>query len=128
MIWSMSMLAAGMTTVREVRDVNGSMVGWASRSEQFARVGDPAGERTGGRGDRACEQRAGTGALAPLEVAVAGADGVLPAPHQVAVHPEAHGAAGFAPLRAGIEEHPVKALGLGLALDVLGAGDHQHGD
>ena len=31
----------------------------------------------------------------------------------IAVHAEAHGAAGLAPLRAGIDEHAVEAFGLG---------------
>src|SRR5205807_845554 len=50
MIWSVSMLAAGSTTVREVSVVKGSIVlprgGWPLH--QLARIGDPAAHRAGG--------------------------------------------------------------------------------
>ena len=64
-------------------------------------------------------------ALAALEVAVAGAGAALPGLEDVGVHPQAHRAAGVAPLRAGGAEDPVEALRLGLSPDLRRSGHHQ---
>src|SRR5579862_1587296 len=106
MIWSVSMLAAASTSVRELRWVSGSI-----GLQELAWIGDAAAHRAGGRGERTCEQRACPGPLAALEIAVTGADGVLAARHEIAVHAQTHGAAGLAPLGAGGEEHLVQPLG-----------------
>src|SRR5882724_6654411 len=119
MIWSVSMLVRGMTTVPERMMRIGSM--GAPSVEEVARVGDAPGDRARGGRDRAREQRAGADALAALEVAVAGADAVRALAHEVAVHAEAHRAAGLAPVGAGLGEHAVEAFGFGLALDLLRA-------
>ena len=71
-------------------------------------------------------KRAPAAALAALEVAVAGADGVLAGRELVAVHGDAHRAAGLAPLGAGVAEHAVEPFGLGLALDLLRARHDEH--
>ncbi len=65
-------------------------------------------------------------ALAAFKVAVAGADGVLPRFELVAVHGDAHRAAGFAPLCAGFLENPVEAFGFSLFLDILRTGHDHH--
>src|SRR6266853_1696492 len=119
------MLAPASTTVRELRIVNGSMTP-AADSHELARIGDPAAYRAGGCGERTCEQRARAAPLAALEVAVAGADGVLAASDHIAVHAETHGAARFAPLGAGLEKHAVEPFRFRLSLDLLRAGYHQH--
>src|SRR6516162_11294789 len=120
------MLAAGSTTVREVSVVKGSIC--ASRSAELARIGHPPAQCAGGGGEWAREQGAGTGSLAALEIAVAGADGVLATPDHIAVHAKAHGAARLAPLGAGLEEHAVEPFRLGGTLHLLRAGDDQHGE
>src|SRR5215469_10707659 len=107
MIWSVSMLAAGSTTVREVSVLKGS-IGWDRLSAELARIRHAPAHGAGRGSERAGEQRAGAGALAALEVAVAGADGVLASPDDIAVHAEAHRATGLAPLGARFEEHPVE--------------------
>src|SRR5579859_114833 len=115
------MLVAGSTTVREVKAVKGSMTSRPLPLHELARVRDAAAQRAGRGGERAREERARPRALTALEVAVAGAHGVLPARHHIAVHAEAHRAAGFAPLGAGLEEHAVEALGFRGALHLLRA-------
>src|SRR3984893_4747907 len=117
------MLAPGSTTVREVRVVNGSIIK-ARVSQQLARIGDPAAHRTGGCGEGTREQRARTAPLAALEVAVAGADGVLAASDHITVHAEAHGATRFAPLGTGLEKHAVEAFRFRLSLDLLRTRHH----
>ena len=67
------------------------------------------------------------GALAVLEIPVGGGDAALARLAAVAVAAGAHRAAGLAPEEAGVAEHPVEALGLGLALHRRRAG-HHHGD
>src|SRR5262249_20196188 len=94
---------------------------WSGLPEQGADVGDPAGDGGRGGGERRRQEGAAAAALAALEVAVAGADGVLAGLEAVAVHRDTHRAAGVAPLGAGVAEHAVEALALGLALDRLGA-------
>ena len=90
-------------------------------SQEFARIGDAAAHGRGGRRGRAREQRARADALAAFEIAVARADAVLAVVDEVAVHAEAHRAAGFAPFGAGIDEHLREARALGFALDLLRA-------
>src|SRR6266571_3269459 len=91
------------------------------RGRQSADVGETAGDG-GRRGHgRAHEMRAGALALAPLEVAVGRRGDALVLARRVAVHPDAHGAAGFAPLEAGRREDFVEAFCLGRALDEPGA-------
>ena len=93
---------------------------------QPARVGDDAGDRAGGRRQRRRQEGPAALALAALEVAVAGADRVLPGAELVAVHRDAHRAAGLAPLGAGRLEDLREALALGLALHLVRArDDHQ---
>ena len=64
-------------------------------------------------------------ALAAFEVPVAGAHRVAAGLEAVAVHGDAHRAAGLAPLRARVAEHAVEAFRLRLLLHLLGAGDDQ---
>jgi hypothetical protein len=80
-------------------------------------IDDAAGHGRRGGGERRREERSAPGALPPLEVAVARADGVLPGAELIAVHRDAHRAARLAPLGAGVAEHDVEPLGLGLLLD-----------
>src|SRR6516225_8610406 len=105
MIWSVSMLAAGSTTVPDVSVVTRSMA-----ELQLARVGHPPAHRARRGRERARQQRARAGALAALEVAIARADRVLAPSDHIAVHAQAHGAAGFAPLGARIQEHAVETF------------------
>src|SRR6266508_5546681 len=67
--------------------------------------------------------RAGALALAPFEVAVGGRGDALVLARRVTVHPDAHGAAGLAPLEAGRGEDLVEPFRLGGALDEPGAWD-----
>mmetsp|Transcript_15577 Transcript_15577/g.49249 ORF Transcript_15577/g.49249 Transcript_15577/m.49249 type:complete len:529 (-) Transcript_15577:350-1936(-) len=80
-----------------------------------------------GRGHRgAHEVRAALGALAALKVPVRRRGAALLGLQAVGVHAQAHGAAGLAPVEAGLAEDLVQALGLGLLLHEAGAGD-DHG-
>src|SRR5690348_13846077 len=88
-------------------------------AEELARVGDLAGDRRGGRRQRAGQERAAARALPAFEVAVAGADRVLARLDLVTVHGDAHRAPRLAPLRARLEEDAVEPLGLGLLLHAL---------
>src|SRR4051812_34441886 len=90
------------------------------------RVGDLAADRGRGRGQGAGEEGAAALALTALEVAVAGAHGVLTRPQLVAVHRDAHRAARLAPLGAGCPEDLVEALAFGLRLHLLRARDDHH--
>src|SRR5213594_207848 len=103
-----------------------------SLPDHLARVGDRAGHGAGRRGEGARQEGSATGSLPPLEVAVAGADGVLPRTELVAVHGDAHRAAGLAPFPARLAEHAVQPLRLRLFLDLLRAGHdeqpHVRGD
>src|ERR1700733_10917721 len=66
--------------------------------------------------------------LAPLEVAVGRGCAALAGLQDVGVHTEAHGAAGDAPVKAGIAKYLVETLGLGLRLDLLRSRHHHRGD
>src|SRR3546814_15531786 len=81
--------------------------------------------------DRSSRQRRGQEgaralALAALEVAIAGRDRELPRADQIAVHGDAHGTAGHAPLGAGRAHDRVDAFVFGLAPDLFGTGNDQH--
>src|SRR6266478_4004970 len=80
------------------------------RGMKVADVGEPSGDGGGRRHGRAHEMRAGALALAPLEVAVGRRGDALVLARRVAVHPDAHGAAGLAPLEAGRHEDLVEAF------------------
>src|SRR3954468_16222985 len=97
-----------MGTTRLVNTLNGSATRSAAPDArqrldagQPARIGDDPGDRAGRGGQRRGEEGPATLALSALEVTVAGADRVLPRPQLVAVHRDAHRAAGFAPFGAG---------------------------
>src|SRR5262245_56752078 len=123
MIWSVSMLVAGRTAVRERMVVIGSIWGcWpvVGRSvQEFARVRDASAHcgRCGGRGAR--KHRARPRALPAFEVTVAGADAELSGVDRVAVHAEAHRTTGLAPLGTGVDEDLREPARLRFALDLL---------
>src|SRR5262249_16853001 len=118
MIWSVSMLSAGSTTVPEVSVVKRS-IGWAPPSGELAGVGHPPAHGARGRSEWARKERTGAGSLTAFEVAIARADGVLATSDDIAIHAEAHGTAGFAPFGTGIEKHAVEAFCLGRTLHLL---------
>src|SRR5690606_6850077 len=93
-------------------------------SRQLAHVDDMAGD--GGRRGRGRAHQVGaaTGALAPFEVAVGGGCAVLAPAQNVGVHRQAHGAAGFPPVHAGLDEDLVETFLLRLHLDQMGTGHH----
>src|SRR5436190_18147086 len=135
MIWSVSTFSAGsgMTALVNVR--NGSATGRSSAAadggkeldaRERPRVGDLAADRRRGRGDRRGEERPAALALAAFEVPVRGADRVLARRELVAVHRDAHRAAGLAPLRPGRLEDLAETLALGLALHLVRAGHDHH--
>src|SRR5215472_15483954 len=121
MIWSVSTSRRSSATARpSMRLIPGMLqVSW-----QREVSGDGGGRRHGWRH----EVGAPAGALAPLEVAVAGRRRALARSQDVAVHAQAHRAARRAPLEAGVGEGPVQALGLGLGLDPGQAGHDQGPD
>ena len=114
----------GVDVVRRQHDVRErtTATGWrrAHATSSRGSAMRPAHRGRGG-GERAGEERAPAGALPSLEVAVAGADRVLAALQPVAVHRDAHRAAGLAPLGARLAEHAVEPLRLRLALHLLRA-------
>src|SRR3954454_25078323 len=77
---------------------------------------------------RADEVGAPATALASLEVAVGGRGAALAGLQDVGVHPQAHRAAGPAPVEAGGLEDLVEALPLGLGLHLHRAGDDHRVD
>src|SRR3954470_20794147 len=79
----------------------------------------------GGRGGhlRADEVGPAAAPLAPLEVAVRGGIASLARLQDVGVHPQAHRAAGAAPVEARGPEDLVEALALGLRLHLHRAGN-----
>ena len=86
--------------------------------EDFAGIGDGAGDRSSGDHERAHEQRAAGGrALAALEVAIRGARAELIADELVGVHREAHRATRSAPLEASLAEHLIESELLALQRD-----------
>src|ERR1035437_4458120 len=93
---------------------------------QSSRIGHHAGDGARGSSQRRGEERSPALALAPLEVAVRGADAVLAGLQLIAVHGNAHRAAGLAPLGAGRAEDLIEALALSLLLNLLRSWDHEH--
>ena len=87
-----------------------------------------AGDGGGGGHLGADEVGAAAAALAAFEVAVGGGGAAFAGLEDVGVHSEAHGAAGLAPVEAGVAEDFVEAFALGLCLDLLGAGDDHGAD
>src|SRR4026207_2247018 len=118
------MFVAGSTTVVERMTVTGSTA--RCSVQEFAGIGDAPAYRGRAAGGGPRGQRARALALAPLEIAVAGADAVLTGFDGVTVHPEAHRASGLAPLGAGVEEYLCDAARLGLTLHALRARHDQH--
>src|ERR1039458_1799854 len=94
--------------------------------QERPRVRNDARDGGGGRGQRACQERPSALALTSFKVAVGSRDAVLAGLQLVSIHSDTHGAAGLAPLRAGLAEDPVQSLRLGLAFDRLRARNHQH--
>src|ERR1035437_5932258 len=132
-IWSVSMLDREMAMTRLVVLLNGSgmSVGLHGRSSgggshQCPRIGDYAGDGAGCSGERRGQERSPALALPALEVSVRGADAVLAGLKLVAVHGDAHRAAGLTPFGAGRAEDLVEALALGLLLDLLAAGHDEN--
>src|SRR5439155_658410 len=109
MIWSVSTLARSSGATRPVKTVNRTI-----RSSPPANVDEVSGDR-GRRGHLgAHEVSPAAAALAALEIAVRGRSAALARLEPVCVHTQAHGAAGFAPLEAGVLENSVKAFVLRL--------------
>src|SRR5216117_784072 len=102
--------------------------GQALDARQRPRVADHAVDRRNGGRQWRGQERPPALALAALEVAVRRADRVLPGRELVAVHRNAHRAAGLTPLGTGGPEDLVQALPLGLTLHLVGAGDDHHPD
>src|SRR6188768_263212 len=114
-----------MTTACDVIFVKLAMVCKFLKSNERAYVGDFAGDGGGGCGGGGGEEGTPALALATLEVAVGGADRVLAGRELIAVHGDAHRAAGFTPFGACVGEDAVEAFGLGLAFHFLRARDDQ---
>ena len=72
------------------------------------------------------EEGASAFALPAFEVAVAGGYAVLAGLQLIAVHRDAHGAAGFALIASGGAEDLGQTFGNGLPLHFHGAGNHHH--
>src|SRR6267378_3454195 len=92
---------------------------------EFTDVHEMPGDGCGGGHDRADEVRAAVFALAAFEIAIAGAGAAFVRRQDVGVHPDAHAAAGVAPLETSGGEYFVEAFFFGLRLDAAGAGDNQ---
>src|SRR5215211_3162261 len=139
MIWSVSTSARSSTLTLPATVRTGSMSGSSAgrpdtRSDVARRrpavvpgpdVDEVPLDRRGGGHLGGDEVRAAAAALAALEVAVRRRGAALARREDVGVHPEAHRAAGAAPVEAGGAEDLVQALPLGLDGDLLGAG-HDH--
>src|SRR3712207_3240881 len=127
MIWSVSTLlrrSGSAVPAWRVKDSiwRRSSSGRRSARGQVGGAGEVADDcRRGGDRDRD-QVRAATLALPPLEVAVRRRGAALPGSELVGVHPEAHRAAGAAPLRTRGGEDLVEALGLRLQPDPHRAG------
>src|SRR5882757_10785012 len=96
MIWSVSILSIGSGARRLVNVVNFSIF----LTKQRAHIRDYASDGARRRRERARQKRSSTLALPPFEIAIAGRDAVLARLQLVAVHRDAHRAAGLAPIRA----------------------------
>ena len=84
------------------------------------------GHRAGSSRQRAGQKSAGTRSLSAFEVPVGGADCVLARLNPVRFESEAHRTTCGPPLGTRSQEDLVQAFLLGLSLDGLGAGYHQH--
>src|SRR4051812_6916263 len=120
-IWSVSTSARSRAVTPPEITRTGSMA-----SLPLADVDEVALDGRGGGHLGRDEVRSGAPALAALEVAVRGGGDALARRGDVRVHPEAHGAAGRAPVEARGAEDRVEALALGLGANLLGA-RHDHG-
>src|SRR5712675_57889 len=109
MIWSVSTLALSRGATRPLNTVNGSI-----KSSPLPDIDKVPGDRRSGSHLRAHEVGPAGGALPAVESAVRGRSAALARLEPVRVHAQAHGAAGFAPLEAGVLENPVKAFVLRL--------------
>src|SRR4051794_38524487 len=110
MIWSVSTSARGSAVTDPAIRRTGSI----GSSLPLADVDEVPGDRRRGGHLRRHEVRAPAAALAALEVAVRGRRAAFARREDVGVHPEAHRAAGGAPVEARGAEHLVEALALGL--------------
>src|SRR3954462_11358281 len=119
MIWSVSTSERSSTDTGPLIFVTGSM------SVPLPDVDEVALDRRGRGHLRRDEVRAPAAPLAALEVAVARGRAALAGRKRVRVHPEAHRAAGAAPVEPGGAEDLVEALLLGLGLHLLRA-RHDH--
>src|SRR5258707_9175127 len=128
---------------RLVKDSNGSAISFGlvlARCLAAAEAGegldageltwvcDDAGDRRRGGGQGRCQVRPAALALAAFEVPVRRAHRDLAGRQLVAVHRDAHRAAGLAPVGASGAEDLVEALRLGLALDLIRSRDDEHPD
>src|SRR6516164_6368595 len=86
------------------------------------------GSRDGGRGRGRWRREEGASALAlaSFKVTIAGGYAVLAGRKLVAIHRDAHGATGFAPLASGFAEDLRESFGFGLVLHFLAAGNDHH--
>src|SRR5258705_5449230 len=96
----------GLASVRELRG-------------EPPRIGDDAGDRRRRRGEWTGEQRAASRSLPPFEVAVAGGNPQLAGTKRIAIHRDAHRAAGLPPFGARLDENAVEPLAFGLTLHLL---------
>src|SRR6266508_1618917 len=110
MIWSVSTSARSSGSARPPMRVTLSISGEIRRQREAALHGGR------GRDDGRDEVRTATGALTSFEVAVRRRRAALARTQHVRVHPEAHRAAGVAPLEASFAEDAVEALALRLLL------------
>src|SRR5215472_18752140 len=115
------MFSCVKTTVRDSSVRNGSI----ALPQHLARIGDSAGDRRHGGGQRAGEEGPTAGSLPSLEVSIGGAHRVLARLEAVAVHRNAHRAPRLAPFGTRVSKYPVQTLDLGLAFDLLGTGDDE---
>src|SRR5258708_18779767 len=127
MILSVSMLIAGSGAATPVSWVNLSTASllYVTLLHQVAHIGEVPGDRGGGGHRRAHQMGAPAVALAALEIAVRRRGAALARLEPVGVHGEAHRTTRLAPLEAGLQEHLVEALLLGLLLDQARTGHDQ---
>src|SRR2546425_6839159 len=112
MIWSVSMLLLGSGT----RRLSNFMV---PLLEHRSDVSHHAHHRGRGGGERAHQERAAAFTLASFEIAIAGGDAVLAGLQLIAVHGDAHRAAGLAPVATGVFENLRQTFGFRLRFDGL---------
>src|SRR5215467_3296195 len=113
MMTSVSTSARSIGATSPFTTVNFSISGVLS---PLAHVDEMPGDRRRSRHLRAHEVRPSASPLASFEIPVRSRSGTLARLQPVGVHREAHRATGLAPLEAGVAEHPVQPLLLGLRL------------